>query len=217
MVELDVLWHFPIQRDRWPFPSSNVIIRLVVFSTVATLAPVWLVLCSSHSHIYRVIRSLQVWAEQSGSGRYSRRMEANGSQEQLPPRNLSVVDHESLQQPSDAKNTGGWITFPFLAGLSASHVLIIFWAPRSMYSVYVRLIWRSGDARAWGGKGRRDEQLRRLPRQEVQRAARRRRADLQHRPRMPQPGPSRRSHHRRRLLWLLPCRRGRHGLLCAGQ
>jgi hypothetical protein len=54
MVELDVLWHFPIQRDRWPFPSSNVIIWLVIFSTVATLAPVWLVLCLSHSHIYRV-------------------------------------------------------------------------------------------------------------------------------------------------------------------
>ncbi|CAN6342429.1 unnamed protein product [Urochloa humidicola] len=44
-------------------------------------------------------------------------MEANGSQEPQPRRNLTA-DHESLLQPqaSDAKNKkGGWITFPFLA------------------------------------------------------------------------------------------------------
>ncbi|CAN6333485.1 unnamed protein product [Urochloa humidicola] len=41
-------------------------------------------------------------------------MEANGSQEPVPRRNLGV-DHESLQQPqSDPKRKGGWITFPFL-------------------------------------------------------------------------------------------------------
>ncbi|CAN6347268.1 unnamed protein product [Urochloa humidicola] len=44
-------------------------------------------------------------------------MEANGSQEPQPRRNLTA-DHESLLQPqvSDSTNKkGGWITFPFLA------------------------------------------------------------------------------------------------------
>uniref|UniRef100_A0A0A9GF02 Peptide transporter n=1 Tax=Arundo donax TaxID=35708 RepID=A0A0A9GF02_ARUDO len=43
-------------------------------------------------------------------------MEVNGSKEPIRRPPLNIVDHESLQQPSDrARKKGGWITFPFLA------------------------------------------------------------------------------------------------------
>ncbi|TVU18853.1 hypothetical protein EJB05_34968, partial [Eragrostis curvula] len=42
-------------------------------------------------------------------------MEANESQQEPRPSHDLNVDHDSLQQPSDAKKKkGGWITFPFL-------------------------------------------------------------------------------------------------------
>ncbi|RLM98937.1 hypothetical protein C2845_PM06G25320 [Panicum miliaceum] len=82
-------------------------------------------------------------------------MEANGSQEPLPRRSHGV-DHESLQQPqSDPKRKGGWITFPFLGGLSLC-LRHLSSAARRM--LHVCMVWCSGHDGAWCGDERRLEQ-----------------------------------------------------------